>query len=128
MTISETVYYILKEDTEFKAKVKNRIYPLVAPDGAEKYPFAVFSYVSAGTVGTKDGREREVTVAVTIVDKNYDNAHETAAMVEDVFIKAEATANQNDLYDPEFLRESEEYSQELDAYLVKTEINFTQEV
>ena len=68
---------MLLKDEGISEKVGNRVYPLVIPVGAPKYPFIVFR--NDGTVPdyTKDGNnEDSVGVSVEVVAKEYGEAVE----------------------------------------------------
>jgi hypothetical protein len=125
MTKEEAIYKILKESS-LSQMVKNRIFPLVAPLGTDKYPFIVYSQTSRRTQGTKDGDNRMLVIAVSVVAKSYKEAHDISLDVQRVFFDDHTTSIEETVgfRDFQFESETELYDLQTDTYMVKTEISY----
>lgn len=68
---------MLLTDAGVSGKVGDRVYPLVIPVGAPKYPFIVFRNDGTAPDYTKDGsNEDSVGVSIEVVSKEYGEAIE----------------------------------------------------
>lgn len=125
MTKEEAIFKILSESA-LADHVENRIYPLVVPYGAEKYPYIVYSQQSRKAPGTKDGSERTLILAVSVVSKSYKEAHDIARLAQGVFYTDETTAIEDEIGLRDFIFESETeaYDLQTNSFLVKSEISY----
>lgn len=122
MTKEDAIYEMLSK-SELSKEVGNRIYPLAAEEGTQ-FPFVVYSQYSGAQPGTKDGSERQLTVAVSVVSKKYKEAHTLTELVMPAALKARTLTVLAGMYDPEFLAESEQFDVTTGAFAVKTEITY----
>lgn len=66
----------LEADADLTAIVGNRIYPIEAPEGAEK-PYIIYQHPDVSNSSTKDGISQEQAyVVIGAVSDNYDEAVE----------------------------------------------------
>ena len=65
----------LEKNTDVTKFVKNRIYPLVVPQGVETYPFICYDVSGASGDETKDGVVDDMaTVNIAVIAKTYEEA------------------------------------------------------
>ena len=125
MTKEEAIYNILTE-SELSKYVGDRIYPLVVPNGVNKYPFVIYTQEVTRTVGTKDGDRRTLNLALSVVSKGYKEAHEIACALQTVFFSDHTTEIEKAVGwdDFRFESESEMFDLASDTYMVKTEVSY----
>lgn len=76
MSLSLGIYIkkALNADSDIRALVGSRIYPIAAPEGTSN-PFIVYSHPNVVGNSTKDGRSYDASsIDVSIVSKDYDEA------------------------------------------------------
>lgn len=120
MTKEEAIYKVLSENTDIKAVVGKRVYPVIAPASTD-FPYLTYSTQSSAQPGTKDGNERTVVVSVSFVEKNYLSAHEHANLIMPAIFSKEDILAEGNLFNPEFLQEQDAYNLNCDAYMVSTD-------
>lgn len=104
--------------------VGNRVYPVVIPAGAPKYPFIVFKSDGIMPDGTKDGSCADsVNASVVVFSKDYTEAVVLANKVrydlEDVSAKYQAF----EVKDCKVEGSAEEFLLDIDAYAVTINFN-----
>lgn len=115
----------LSEHPDVKGFVGDRIYPIVVPQGVDKYPYIV--YDCSGGIGdtTKDGNvDDTATVQMSVISKSYEEALMIGQLVRYAF----------DGYTPDYpelsirntggITYNDEYIEALDAYAVNLSIEF----
>jgi hypothetical protein len=108
---------MLLKDEGISEKVGNRVYPLVIPVGAPKYPFIVFR--NDGTVPdyTKDGNnEDSVGVSVEVVAKEYGEAVEIGNSIRYALEEKRRRYEQFEVRDCALTGTAEEWLDDIDAY------------
>ena len=94
MTKEEAIYKILSE-SDLSQKVKNRIYPLVAPLGVNRFPYIVYSQMTRYAQGTKDNENRMLILAISAVSKTYKEAHDIAFLAQKILYSDHTTEIEN---------------------------------
>ena len=65
----------LKREKNITDKVGDRIFPLIVPQGVEKYPFIAYDMTGGSGASTKDGNvEDTASVQVSVVAKSHGEA------------------------------------------------------
>lgn len=71
LLIGEVINDLLTNDAELSDKIGNKVYPIVASEGAT-FPFIVYRRVGMSSKGCKDGYyEDTVNFSVTILSETY---------------------------------------------------------
>lgn len=107
--IGAEIYALLTASEKLTAIVGEKIYPMIADEGAT-FPFIVYQRSGTAAAGDKDGSEQRVTMTVTIAADNYRTSVEAAAAaldalqnrrtarVDDVRLDSAAEAWYNDTF------------------------------
>ena len=118
----------LEKNSDVTKFVKNRIYPLVVPQGVETYPFICYDVSGASGDETKDGVVDDMaTVSVSVIAKTYEDAIMIGNSVR--YALEGKTAEYEEFAVTECMNISynDEYIDALDAYAVNLSIDFRTE-
>lgn len=115
---------VLSKDDKLTKEVDNRIYPLVIPEGAPRYPFIVFGSSGISPTNTKDGScEDNVSVSVVVIAKTYFSAIQIAQIVRYDLESVSGKYDEFEVTDCVLSGSSESYLQEIDAFSVELYFN-----
>lgn len=115
----------LAGNPDISAKVADRIYPLVAKQGVEKYPFIIYDTNGGSGTKTKDGTLNDIaSVSLSAIAKSYSEALTIGNAVRYAldgycpsYDEFKICATDNIVY-------NDEYIEGLDAYSVNISIDF----
>ena len=105
----------------------SRIYPIAAPAGVNEFPFITFEHQSRPGDGTKDGDERVIDAAISVVSRTALEAEELSdSLLPAMYNYCESESNtfSGTFYDPDFSKEEELYTPDIDAFIVRLHITF----
>ena len=115
---------VLSKDDKLTKEVDNRIYPLVIPEGAPKYPFIVFGSAGITPTDTKDGScEDNVSISVVVIAKTYFSAIQIAQIVRYDLEGVSGKYEDLEVTDCVLSGSSENYLQEIDAFSIELYFN-----
>lgn len=115
----------LEKNTEVTKFVKNRIYPLVVPQGVETYPFICYDVSGASGDETKDGVADDIaTVSLAVIAKTYEDAIVLGNSVRKAFDGKTAEYDEFEVEECMNISYNDEYIEALDAYAINLSIDF----
>ena len=118
---------ILSHNVQIGRKCGSRIFPIAVPAGVKEFPFVTFEHSSTPGDRTKDGEERKIDAVISSVSRTALEAEELSDSIIPAMRSFYGTI-QNTFDDvftcPEFDKEDEMYVPEVDAYVVRLNLNF----
>lgn len=118
----------LEKNTDVTKFVKNRIYPLVVPQGVETYPFICYDVSGASGDETKDGVVDDMaTVNIAVIAKTYEEAIVLGNSVRYALDGKSSEYDEFAVTECMNISYNDEYIDALDAYAVNLSIDFLTE-
>lgn len=118
----------LEKNTDVTKFVKNRIYPLVVPQGVETYPFICYDVSGASGDETKDGVVDDMaTVNIAVIAKTYEEAIVLGNSVRYALDGKSSEYDEFAVTECMNISYNDEYIDALDAYAVNLSIDFRTE-
>lgn len=118
----------LEKNTDVTKFVKNRIYPLVVPQGVETYPFICYDISGASGDETKDGVVDDMaTVNIAVIAKTYEEAIVLGNSVRYALDGKSVEYDEFAVTECMNISYNDEYIDALDAYAVNLSIDFRTE-
>ena len=115
----------LSKNEKVMAKVKDRIYPVVATQGAPAYPFIIFDSAVTGAEESKDGYVDETAqVQIAVFGKSYGDAVRIAHEVRRTLSRGVADYADFSVVESRFVGSNEDYSDDLQAYIINLSFEF----
>lgn len=115
----------LANDASVVSKVGDRIYPIVAAQGVDGFPYIVFSSSGGDDTMTKDGSgEESATVQLSVVSKLYSDALLLGQAVKTAFRGHLVSYETFEVTEVGNMTYTEDYLEALDAYVVNLSIEF----
>lgn len=118
----------LEKNSDVTKFVKNRIYPLVVPQGVETYPFICYDVSGASGDETKDGVVDDMaTVNIAVIAKTYEEAIVLGNSVRYALDGKSSEYDEFAVTECMNISYNDEYIDALDAYAVNLSIDFRTE-
>lgn len=115
----------LSSDASVTDKVGDRIYPVVATQGVEGFPYIVYSVAGNDDTSTKDGSgEDAVSVQIRVVSKRYSETLLVGNAVRKAFDGNLAKYDAFKVTEVGSMNYSDDYADDLDAFVLNLTIEF----
>lgn len=115
----------LKREKNITDKVGDRIFPLIVPQGVDKYPFIAYDMTGGSGASTKDGNvEDTASVQVSVVAKSHGEALKIGNYVRYALDGYTPTYEEFKVCSTGNIVYNDEYIEALDAYSVNISIDF----
>ena len=116
---------VLENNQVIKEMVGDRIYPLVVPQGVDRYPFIVYDMQGGSGTTTKDGTvDDAVTVQVSVIAKMHTQALNIGNAVRYALDGHCPTYEEFRILKTGNIVYNDEYVEAIDAYSVNISIDF----
>lgn len=127
LLIHRHIKTVLFSDKDIKAKIGDRLFPIVAPEGISLYPYVVMKRIGSNPDMSKDGDFETTDVRLTIVGKQYTETVELADLIKKILIE-NCAADYKDfmVLDSEFVPSSdgEDWDDVQNCYVELLDFNF----
>lgn len=115
----------LKRNEAITKKVGDRIFPLIIPNGVERYPFIAYDMSGGSGVSTKDGSAYDTaSVQVSVVAKSHKEALQIGNMVRYALDGYTPKYDEFEVISTGSIVYNDEYVEAIDAYSVNISIDF----
>lgn len=123
--IGRHIQAVLRADATVRVALDNRIYPVVIPQSAPRYPFLVYTLMNTGADLTKDGAASDdAQVSMIIAHNSYDQGITLANHIRYLFECNAASYPYMDVRDCWMTGYSEDWDDTLSSYIFILNFNF----